>query len=121
MLIRIVLVAVLALAVVGCSSQEASDTTSASARAPASVEPAAADEPTGCKDNGDCEEKYYCAKPVGECESDAGECVVKPEICPHNWDPVCACNGKTYGNACSAAAAGQNIAYKGECGKPRGA
>lgn len=33
------------------------------------------------------------------------------------YDPVCACDGKTYGNACSAGSAGWSVSSKGECQK----
>ena len=119
---QVVLIGVVALALIGCSSQEASDETSASGSAAAvapTVAPAAG-EPEGCKSNDDCAENEYCATPPGECDG-GGECAVKPEICTEIWDPVCGCNDKTYSNACSAAAAGQSVAYKGECRKPDGA
>jgi hypothetical protein len=33
--------------------------------------------------------------------------------CDGNYDPVCGCNGVTYGNACTAT--GHVIDYEGEC------
>lgn len=37
-------------------------------------------------------------------------------ICTTLWDPVCGCNGRTYGNSCEAFRAGVTcIAYKGVC------
>lgn len=44
----------------------------------------------------------------------------KPEVCPDNVDPVCACDGKVYNNACEAAAAGVDVKLAGGCPVPPG-
>jgi heat shock protein HslJ len=36
-------------------------------------------------------------------------------ICTEQYDPVCGCNNKTYGNACAAQCAGIRTWVKGEC------
>ncbi len=36
-------------------------------------------------------------------------------ICTLQYDPVCGCNKKTYGNACAANCAGIKTFTKGEC------
>jgi hypothetical protein len=45
-----------------------------------------------------------------------GVCRVRPQVCTYDYRPVCGCNGKTYGNACAAAAAGVSVLQDGPCG-----
>jgi hypothetical protein len=69
---------------------------------------------TVCYDNDACDPGGYCHRPPGICTS-AGRCAPRPDACTADWTPVCACDGRTYSNACTAAAAGENVAYEGEC------
>jgi hypothetical protein len=64
-----------------------------------------------------CAEGEYCAYPVGTCgEGDhPGECRPRPEMCTMDYDPVCGCDGRTYSNACTAAAEGVSIRFGGPC------
>lgn len=55
---------------------------------------------------------------IASCEKDNG-CIDESKItnsaCPHNYDPVCGCNGKTYGNTCEAESEGVTSWTDGEC------
>ncbi|HEX6862669.1 MAG TPA: Kazal-type serine protease inhibitor domain-containing protein [Thermoanaerobaculia bacterium] len=67
-----------------------------------------------CKDNGECDRSQYCQARAGKCQG-PGECVVRPQICPLIFDPVCGCDGMTYSNFCFAAMAGVNVRSVGAC------
>jgi len=64
-----------------------------------------------------CGAGEYCQLPPGTCgNSDpAGECAPVPQGCPDVWEPVCGCDGMTYGNACEAAANKVSIRSRGPC------
>lgn len=65
-----------------------------------------------------CAEGEYCAFPAGaNCgRSDApGTCARKTEVCTRQYQPVCGCDGVTYGNACTAASAGVSVEFSGAC------
>ena len=64
-----------------------------------------------------CMSNSFCDFPLGSCGEGEifGTCQLLPEVCLAVFDPVCGCDGVTYGNGCEAARAGVSIASEGEC------
>ncbi|MCB1152043.1 hypothetical protein KDL45_00230 [bacterium] len=78
-----------------------------------------------CETNEDCPITYFCKKAVGLCGDGQGACKLSPRAgcdegdegcgCDDVYEPVCGCDGETYGNECDSELAEVNIASEGEC------
>lgn len=66
-----------------------------------------------------CGEGEYCQFTEGTCHiiDNMGICQPIPEVCTMDFRPVCGCDGKTYSNACAAAASGVSVSHEGMCGE----
>ena len=65
-----------------------------------------------------CRPNLFCKFPIeAQCGAadQTGTCAIKPEVCTTEFDPVCGCDDKIYGNECNAAVAGVSILHRGEC------
>lgn len=74
---------------------------------------------TACSGSDDPGERSEALAPPMMAEAADDACVVKPPeepmACTMQFDPVCGCDGKTYGNACVAQSEGVPRFEPGEC------
>jgi hypothetical protein len=64
-----------------------------------------------------CDDGLVCQHADGTCSwaDAAGTCAIPPQVCMDVYQPVCDCNGTTWGNRCEAERVGATIDHEGAC------
>ena len=116
------IIAAAALALAGCGQAPTNNAVAAEANSASSSGGAPAGGVCGGIGNIQCAAANdFCETPAGQCAPDAqGACTARPGACTQPYEPVCGCNGRTYGNACQAAVAGTSVQAQGACPEPAG-
>ncbi len=68
-----------------------------------------------CNVDADCGTGQFCECRVGSCSRTGGVCVSRPAACLDVFEPVCGCDGTTYGNDCERQRAATCRAHAGTC------